>query len=256
MVVHLKRIVIVLALLCMAPLAQADLQRLQTLHEFRSEGYITGTYLLIDNNLYERVREPGNRETYNQALTRMDQLLRQLGNPNELRSPYTDFVNLIRELEGQPEEEAHFNLATVNRIMQAHGRLERTAAQLYDEQTSSASEQLLALHQQSLETNQILLLYQNNMFSSVGVYFMDADEGIFAAMDQRITERASKLHSLFPDQQATLSRLDKQYTFIQPRLIKYYEDWVPTIAAFYLQRNIQTLDMLAREQVRVANQSS
>ena len=53
---HLKRI-LVLPLLLIASLAHADPLRLQALHEFRSEGFEAGTYLLIDNNLYERVRE-------------------------------------------------------------------------------------------------------------------------------------------------------------------------------------------------------
>ncbi|MEB3733850.1 hypothetical protein ULF88_06275 [Halopseudomonas pachastrellae] len=59
----MKRI-LVLPLLLIASLAHADPLRLQALHEFRSEGFEAGTYLLIDNNLYERVREPGNREIY------------------------------------------------------------------------------------------------------------------------------------------------------------------------------------------------
>jgi len=77
MVTHLKRL-LVLALLCMAPFAHADIQRLQQLHELRSQGFLAGTYLLIDNNLFERVREPGNREIYRGAMGQMDRLLKQL----------------------------------------------------------------------------------------------------------------------------------------------------------------------------------
>lgn len=244
---HLKRY-LVLALLCMAaPFANADLQRLQQIHEFRSDGYVAATYMLIDNNLFERVREPGNREAYNNALGNMQGLLRQAGSPQDLQLAYDEFFQLIRQLEGMGDDEAHYHLQTVNQIMMAHGRMDKAAAELYRELSTEAPEKLLALHQQSLETHQILLLYQNNMFSSVGVYFVETGEGIFAAMNERIVKRSQQLRGLFPELGSTFNQLDKQYEFIQPRLLNYASDWVPTIAAFYLLRNTETLDNLARE---------
>lgn len=241
---------IALTLMCLAPLAHADLQRLHTLHEFRSEGYTAGTYLLIDNNLFERVREPGNRETYHEALSRMENLLRQMDSPSQLRAPFDTFVDLIRELESLPGDEAHYGLATVNRIMKAHGALDKAAAQMYDELKDSADEDLLTLHRQSIETSQILTLYQNNMFSSIGVYFLENKEGLFGDLDQSIVNRAAELKKLYPDQAGAFARMEKQYQFIQPRLQNHLSDWVPTIAAFYLQRNIETLNNMAREQVK------
>src|SRR5690606_8787909 len=95
-----------------------------------------------------------------------------------------------------------------------------------------------------------LLLYQNNMFSSIGVYFMETREGIFNTIDARITARASTLRELLPDLNPTLQDLEKQYSFIQPRLINHHDNWVPTIAAFYLLRNTTTLDQMARDQLR------
>lgn len=254
MALQLSRLIL-LALFCFAPLvAQAvDLQRLQAMHEFRSQGYTAATYLLIDNNLYEKIREPENRIRYNEALSNMDAALRTLGMPAELSALKANLQLTIRELEGQPEEEAHFNLSTVNRIMQIHGQLDRMAANEYAGMTEGAPAELLTLHAQSLEISQILLLYQNNMFSSVGVYFMDNEDGMFTMLDNRITERAGELRKLFPDLQARFERLDKQYDFIRPRLLKYYEDWVPSMAAFYLQRNTRILDELSREQVRVSS---
>ncbi|HDZ55719.1 MAG TPA: hypothetical protein ENI17_01955 [Pseudomonas xinjiangensis] len=249
---HLKRF-LVLALLCLAPFAHADLQRLQDIHEYRSEGYLAGTYLLIDNNLFERVREPGNREAYNTALDNMDQLLRKMGNPTELRSSYDEFLGLIRRLEGQPAEEAHYNLATVNQIMMAHAVADKAAAAAYEPLAEGAPEKLLTLHQQSLDINQILLLYQNSMFSSIGVFFVETNEGMFDQMNTRITERSAELRTLFPDMTETLNQLDQQYNFIKPRLLNHRSDWVPTIAAFYLLRNTDTLDNLSREQVRNAS---
>lgn len=246
---HLKYLLAV-GLLCLAPLVKADLQTLQTVHEIRSEAFKAATYLLIDNNLYERVREPGNRESYREALNGMDTRIRQLGNPSDLRSIFDQFTRMIRELENQPEDEAHFNLATVNSIMQTHAEIDQMLAELYAEHADLADERLQALHQQSLETNQILLLYQNNMFSSIGVYFMETHEGIFRAMDASIVERFTTLRNLLPEQDAAITRLNQQYGFIQPRLITYYQDWVPTIAAFYLLRNTDTLNNLAREQIR------
>ncbi len=243
---------IVLALLCLAPLAHADLQRLQTLHEFRSEGYTVGTYLLIDNNLYERIREPGNRETYREALARMENLLRQMDSPSQLRAPFDAFVNLIIELEALSDDEASYGLTTVNRIMMAHGALDKATAAMYDELTESASEDLLTLHRQSIETSQILTLYQNNMFSSIGVYFLDNKEGLFDDLDKSIVSRSEELKKLYPDQVGAFARMEKQYQFIQPRLQNPLYDWVPTIAAFYLQRNVETLNDMAREQVKNA----
>lgn len=249
MVLHLKRF-LVLMLLCLAPMAHADLQRLQALHELRSEGYTAGTYLLIDNNLFERVREPGNREEYNRSLATMSQLLQQLGNPTELSTPFANFQLLIRELEAMGDTEAHYNLATVNRIMQAHGEFDTAVASAYEEASIDMPADLLALQKQSLETSQILLLYQNNMFSSVGVYFLENQEGLFDILDASILARSTELKGLYPEQAETFSRLDKQYDFIQPRLKNPLSDWVPTIAAFYLQRNVQTLNNLARDVAR------
>ncbi|TVP91143.1 MAG: hypothetical protein EA348_04665 [Pseudomonadaceae bacterium] len=246
---HLKYLLAV-GLLCLAPLVKADLQALQTVHEIRSDGFKAATYLLIDNNLYERVREPGNREAYREALNGMDTGIRDIGNPSELRSIFDQFTRMIRELENQPEDEAHFNLATVNSIMQTHAEIDQMLAERYAEHADLADERLQTLHQQSLETNQILLLYQNNMFSSIGVYFMETHEGIFSAMDASIVERFETLRGLLPEQDAAITRLNQQYGFIQPRLITYYQDWVPTIAAFYLLRNTDTLNNLAREQIR------
>ena len=139
----LKRL-LVLPLLLIASLAYADPQRLQQLHEFRSEAFKAGTYLLIDNNLYERVREPGNREIYNSALQQMDSLLRQMNNPGNLRPLYSELVTLIRELEALPEDQAHYSLATVNRIMMAHGNLENAAAELYEAEVAGSPDNLVA----------------------------------------------------------------------------------------------------------------
>lgn len=249
MLLRLKGL-IVLTLLCLAPFAHANLERLQTAHEFRSAGYTVGTYLLIDNNLFERIREPGNRETYREALLRMENLLRQMDSPAQLRVPFDAFVNLIRELEALPGEEAHYGLATVNRIMKAHGEVDSAAAAMYDELKEAANEDLLTLHRQSIETSQILTLYQNNMFSSIGVYFLENKEGLFDDLDQSIVSRSEELKKLYPDQAGAFARMDKQYQFIQPRLQNPLYDWVPTIAAFYLQRNIETLNDMAREQVQ------
>lgn len=246
MVLHMKRF-LVLILLCLAPIAHADVQRLQTLHELRSASYTVGTYLLIDNNLFERVREPGNREEYNRALANMEQLLQQLGNPSELSAPFASFQILIRDLEALGDEEAHYNLATVNRIMQAHGVFDAAVDSAYQEASTGMPPDLLTLHRQSLETSQILMLYQNNMFSSVGVYFLENQEGLFDILDASILARSAELKKIYPAQATTFARLDRQYNFIQPRLKNPLSDWVPTIAAFYLHRNIQTLNNLARE---------
>src|SRR5690606_21636064 len=107
-----------------------------------------------------------------------------------------------------------------------------------------------ALHQQSLETNQILLLYQNNMFSSIGVYFMETSEGIFNTIDARITARAATLRELLPDPEPTLQDLEKQYSFSPPRLLNPPDHCVPTIGAFYRLLNTKTLDQMARDQLR------
>lgn len=255
MQMHLKHI-LVLPLLLIASLTHADPLRLQALHEFRSESFEAGTYLLIDNNLFERVREPGNRESYNTALRRMDALLRQMDDQRTLRPLYNDFVALIRELEAMPDDQAHYSLATVNRIMMAHGKLENAAAELYNAETVDAPADLQALHRQSIDTNRILLLYQNNMFSSVGVYFLPNKEGLFDELDARINTGSGELKSLLPEHKATFDQLDKQYSFIQPRLINHHADWVPTIAAFYLSKNTQALDDLAREKANLTEASA
>src|SRR5690606_11152809 len=141
--------------------------------ELRSEGYRAATYLLIDNNLYERVREPGNREAYNEALLNMEKLLRQLDNPSDVRAPYNQFVSLIREIENQTEDEAHYHLATVNRTMMVNEEIDKVISQRYASEAEGDDEHLLALHQQRLETNHILLVFPNYMFSSINVYFME-----------------------------------------------------------------------------------
>ena len=247
---HLKYVLLLL-FFGLAAQAQANAQLAQSFHELRSEGYRAATYLLIDNNLYERIREPGNREAYNEALNNMERSLRQLDNPNDLRTPYNQFVSLIRELETQTEDEAHYHLATVNQIMMAHAQFDKAIAARYEETAAAGiDEKLLALHQQSLETSQILLLYQTNMFSSIGVYFIETSEGIFRNIDASIIARAATLKDLLPELTATLQNLDKQYSFIQPRLLDHHSDWVPTIAALYLTRNTATLNQLARDQVR------
>lgn len=245
MLTHLKH-VLGLALLCFTLQAHADIQRLQTLHELRSEGYVAATYILLDNNLFERVREPANREAYNAAMRNMERLMLGMGNPMDLRIPYDEFLRLVRQLESQDGEEAHFNLATVNQIMIAHAAVDHAIAREYEKNREGAPEKLLALHQQSLDTNQILLLYQNNMFSSVGVYFVEPSEGLFEAMNKRIVERGDHLRALFPEQAQTFNQIDKQYSFIQPRLLNYHSGWVPAIATFYLLRNTVTLNDLSR----------
>lgn len=245
-----------LLLLAFAIQVQANTQAAQQLHEFRSEGYRAATYLLIDNNLFERIRDPSNRESYNLALSSMEQRLQQMNSPAELRAPFNELTKLIRELENQTAEEAHYHLATVNRIMMAHANLDKAIATLYSQQLASINnEVLLTLNQQSLEVSQILLLYQNNMFSSIGVYFIEPGETQFQSIDARIISRSDALQGLLPSMSSTLSELDKQYKFIQPRLLNYHSDWVPGIAAFYLLRNVETLNNIARDQIRL-NQAS
>ncbi len=245
-----------LLLLAFTMQVQANTQTAQHLHEFRSDGYRAATYLLIDNNLFERIRDPSNRESYNAALSKMGQQLQQLSNPPELRAPFTELTNLIRELENQTAEEAHYHLATVNRIMMAHANLDKAVEALYTAQTGNINNDvLLALNQQSLETSQILLLYQNNMFSSIGVYFIEPGEKQFQTIDAHIIERSDTLKELLPSMTSTLNELNKQYKFIQPRLLNHHSDWVPSIAAFYLLRNIETLNDIARDQIRLSKTS-
>lgn len=232
--------------------ALADAQFAQHLHELRSESYRAATLMLIDNNLYERNREPTHREAYKDALKNMDQSLRLLNNPPDLRTPYNLFARLIHSLEVQSEDEPSYLLSRINDIMMTHARIDKAIAARYAELIGEVDEALLALHQQSLETNQLLLLYQNNMYSSIGVYFLETNtnEDMFHSIDASITARATTLKKLLPDLADTLQSLDKQYSFIQPRLLAYHSDWVPTIAAFYLLRNTATLNQLARDQLR------
>src|SRR5690606_39304263 len=100
----------------------------------------------------------------------MEKLLRQLDNPSDIRVPYSQCVSLIREIENQTEEEAHYHLATVNRTMMAHAEMDKAIAARYASAAEGADERLLALHQQSLETKQILLLLHHYMFNSLDVY--------------------------------------------------------------------------------------
>src|SRR5690606_22204267 len=102
--------------------------------------------------------------------------------------------------------------------MMAHAEMDKAIAARYASAAEGADERLLALHQQSLEPNQILLLYHNNMFSSIGVYFMETSGGIFNAIDARLTARAATLRELLPDLNPTLQDLEKQYSFIQPQI--------------------------------------
>src|SRR5690606_28519919 len=134
--------------------------------------------------------------------------------------------------------------------MMAHAEMDKAIAARYASAAEGADERLLALHQQSLETNHILLLYQNNMFSSIGVYFMETSEGIFNTIDARITARAATLRELPRGLNPTLPDLAEQSTFIQPRLINAAATWVPTVAAFDPLPSTTTLDQMARDQRR------
>lgn len=244
-----------LLLLAFAVQVQASAPIAQSLHEFRTDGYRAATYLLIDNNLFERIRDPSNQESYNAALSSMQQQLQLMNDPAELRAPFNELTSLIRELENQSTEEAHYHLATINRIMMAHANLDKAAAALYATQAADLSETLQSLNQQSLDISQILLLYQNNMFSSIGVYFIEPGEKLFQNIDARIIGRSDTLKTLLPSMNTTLNELDKQYRFIQPRLINHMSDWVPSIAAFYLLRNVETLNDISRDQLRLSQAS-
>jgi len=100
-------------------------QRCRPLHELRSERHTTGTYCLTTTKLFERVRgNPANRRGVQPcAWAISSRILQELGNPSELARPFANFQSLIlASWKQQGEDEAHYNLATVNRHQwQAHG---------------------------------------------------------------------------------------------------------------------------------------
>lgn len=225
----------------------------QRLHAIRSNGFLLTANLLVYFNNHDPAStfSPDAREAYHASLGSLQKLIKDVPDNPKLASALQSLEYAIGQLERQPEDTYGLYARWINPVLRAHAELEKAAEAAYRE-AGAADPATIALHQQSLDIGRMLLLYETQAFTNLGIFAMEYHEGSFQEVDERITSRHAKLLELHPGSVEALDKIWTDYNFIRPRLLSLDKQVVSRSATIYLGKSIKRLDGLAADRQIVA----
>lgn len=242
----LHRLMAVTLLFLIALPAWAEIGDGQRLHVIRSNGFLLASNLLVYFNNHDPAStfSPEARETYHASLGNLQKLIKEVPDNRELAGALQSLEYAIGQLEQQPEDTYELYARWINPVLRAHAELERAAAAAYSA-TNEADPATSSLHQQNIDIGRMLLLYETQAFTNLGIFAMDYHEGSFQEIDQRITSRQATLHELLPGSGDALDKIWTDYHFIRPQLLSRDQQVVSRSATIYLGKSMSRLDGLA-----------
>lgn len=227
--------------------ALAETASSQRLHEIRTHGFLLCSNLLVYFNNHDpsSTFAPEAKEAYQENLRNLQILVEGATDNVEMAASLQNMKSAISNLEQQPEDVREQYSRWINTILRAHAELDKLAESAYmaAHETDPAT---LNLHQQSLDINRMLLLYETQAFIGLGIFSIEFHENSFQEIDQRIDARHSTLLDLLPSSSSELEKIRLDYNFIRPRLLTPSQTIVSRSATIYLGRSIDRLDRLAK----------
>ncbi|MNZ59309.1 hypothetical protein D3C78_773420 [compost metagenome] len=197
--------------------------------------------------------DPEAKAAYQQNLTHLQQMVDDLPENAEIANSLNKIKSAIDHLEQQPKDAYEQYSRLINPILREHGVLDKAAEAAYGN-SSSEDPTTDSLHQQSLDTSRMLLLYETQAFIGLGIFSIEFHEDTFQEIDQRINSRHATLIELLPHLKSDLEKIRTDYNFIRPRLLSPGQTIVSRSAAIYLGRGVTHLNNLAKTNTISARQ--
>ncbi|SFP52871.1 hypothetical protein SAMN05216229_103132 [Geopseudomonas sagittaria] len=250
-----NRILSLLFLLAFAIPAWADPAVAHRLHEIRTHGFLLCSNLLVYFNNHDPAAtfDPEAKQAYQQNLTHLQGMVDGLPDNTAIASSLNKIKSAIDHLEQQPKDAYEQYSRLINPILREHGELDKAVEAAY--KTARSEEPTTDnLHQQSLDTSRMLLLYETQAFIGLGIFSIEFHEDTFQEIDQRISSRHATLIELLPHFRSDLEKIHTDYNFIRPRLLAPGQRIVSRSAAIYLGRGVTRLNNLAQTSIISARQ--
>ncbi|WP_137819656.1 hypothetical protein [Pseudomonas sp. 2FG] len=242
---YLPMALIALSLLVSSLVAASE--RAQRYHELQSQAYLLCANALMYFEAQGGPPDPGHLAAYQGALSRLDGLTRQLGQPPELSQPLDEISALLSELEQLPRSEAPLYPARLIALLGAHEQLESRAAQHYRQLEPEVPARVRLLHRQSQALGRLLLQAQARSARVLGVYSVALSAAEFAAMDEGINQGFASLLAELPEHAERLQKQQRSFRFVRGQLLS--SDFGKSIASAepYVARSMLELDQLAAQ---------
>lgn len=241
-----NRLLSLLFLLAFASSAWADPAVAQRLHEIRTHGFSLCSNLLVyfNNHDPDATFDPDAKDAYQQDLSHLQRLVDSIPENMEVAGSLKRIKSAIEQLEQQPKDVYEQYSRLINPILREHGVFDKAVEAAYAT-AHSAEPTTDNLHQQSLDTSRMLLLYETQAFIGLGIFSIEFHEDTFQEIDQRIDSRHAMLIELLPHLKGDLEKIRTDYNFIRSRLLSPEQKLVPRSAAIYLGRSVTRLNSLA-----------
>lgn len=149
-----------------------------------------------------------------------------------LQAPLRQMNEQIAMLERNGDIDRLLKPRWVIQTLQAQAQLGNHLAERYAGLDGSPG--LLLLHEQSLDVNRILLMYQIRAFGSLAIYFMEVGEGTPQHLDARVIERFRQLATRLPERAQEFGELERRYRYIRPRPLDGNGNQLAAGAEYYL----------------------
>lgn len=242
----LRRLLAVTLLLLTTLPAWATTDASDRLHAMRSHGFLLVANVLVYFNYHDSAStfSPEVREAYRAHLAGLGRLAGEAPATPGLVEAVQGLQEALAQLEKQPEDAAGQYARWINPLLRAHGELEKAAAAAYGG-TGAGDSPAGRLQQQSLDLGRLLLLYETQAFTNLGIFAVDFHEDSFREIDQRVAARHAALLEELPDAGATLGKVWTDYNFIRPHLLDSGKGVASRSAVRYLGKGIEHLDQLA-----------
>lgn len=241
----LHRLLTVILLLLGTQSVWAGADPSQRLQSIRSNGFLLASNLLVFYNYRDAAAAfaPEAREAYRANLAELQREVGALPGEPQLGQALRDVEDAIVQLEKQPEDPRGHYPRWLNAVLRAHGELEKHAAALYT--TANPDAGLAALNAQSVDIGRLLLLYETQAFSGLGIFIGDFHDGSLVELDARVAQRHTTLLEQQPDSAALLGRVWTDYQFVRPGLLDPARGVASRSASRYLGKSMGRLDQLA-----------
>lgn len=232
--------------------AQAG-SELQAIQEMRSLAFSVCANVLVYFNENGNPYEPGNRQSYQRGMTRLQSLAAS--------QRFADVVIELEQLQSNlndtaelPQSESELRRTSPGYtrwllpVVDSHARLQALLDAHYARNGVDDAEELQRqLHVLGRDIGQLLLGYQIASFSRLGAEQWVMSDQQVLEHDQRVLDAFTRLSALNPELGGALADPARQYTFSRQQLLNQGGRWVPNALERYLGMAMVKIDQAASE---------
>lgn len=222
--------------------AQAGDRVLDKIQILRSESFRACASILLSYDPYSRSFDRGKSSEH---LTSLDKIAEVIGDPglSGIKDEYTVFSSAIKDLESRPRD---VPVNTVNNILAAQEKLVAVANGIYSRQVADKSSAKKKLHDLSVVSGKMLLLYQIRPYGGLVSYpgiLLDGD--VMSSIDAEISTGLDALRKSSPESALDVDAIQRNYAYVRPMIFDAQKKFVADGVNYYLGKNISRLDALA-----------